>query len=607
MFLLSISRTVPAFDEPGLTKTVWSHGAFADAGWKVATWTDSLLGEAIATPQRFALREAAPRTGSGERMLLCSCELDAASLRGTLFRVANSGRAVYHHVTWNGSVLVASHLRLLKAAGVDCRETAGILPELLLYRQACPPRTLLEGVEQLAAGDRGELSLVNGSWVIRRVPGYCPPLVDQSLAGGANDPAVVAKMREKITGAIHRPGVQGSSIGCLLSGGLDSSVITAAVHETGVRDTFSCVYPFEDAATDTEYRYATSAAQALGTRHEVHLPTMSDYLHGAIDATAIAEEPVMHLQSVLVHLLCKDVLRPRGYSLVPCGEGADGMFGGRLQRLLTTFAKAPYKKRLLELPGVASLLREISRRTNRWGMIADLAPRTWRSSAPFTDPDHILWSLAVFGDRDWIRGFTNCSDADMVGRRPTVMAPFAGRDLRDCVSILALLSESSETQVIWGKLGEAEGMCFTYPYLDQEVSDFTYSIPWGAKLAGPKPVLRAVAREMGIPDEIVFRPKASFDVDPRRWGSRGGVFEPLVQLAFPAVNETSLRQLQSPYVFKAHTLWTVIGYGLWKRLFVGGESVQSLHAELDRAMETLKVGDAYRTPGRLPSSTGGAS
>jgi len=455
-------------------------------------------------------------------------------------------------------------------------------------------------VLQLAAGDGADICVVNGKWKLTRLPGFMPPPATEQYAGGAMDACVVKLMREKIERAILKTSISGSNAGCLLSGGLDSSVITQVVkNHLGVRQTFSSVYPFEDATTDKEYRYAISASEALGTCHQVHIPSMSSYLHGTLDAIWIAEQPTMHLQTVLVHVLCKDVLKPHGYKVVPCGEGADGMFGGRLQRLLSAFATHPYKKRALELPGVASALKFISCRTNRWGMISELADKKWSRMTLFSDPSHILWTLASFGDRQWITDHLKCSPADLIGERPKVMTPYLGRDLRDCTSILALLSESAETQVIWGKLGEASGMCFTYPYLDEEVMDLTYSIPWEAKLTGPKPILRAVARSLGISEAIVARPKSSFDIDPSKWGVQGGVFEPLVALAAAVIDERVIRELQSTYVFKAHMLWTLINYAIWKRLFVLNEPIEKLHAELDASMERLGVGDSYRSPGRV--------
>lgn len=599
MLLIIISQSSQTAQHPGLTRQVWSAGAFAAAGWQVTIWSDPLLAHIEHDTENLHIDELVPRCGPGERVPLIRCRFDARNLAACIRRVANSGRALYHHIAADGSVILSTHLSLMKATGIPWRENTDMLPELFLYRQACAPRTLISGIDQLAAGDGAQLSCTRGSWVLRRLPDYNPPRADAAYAGGANDSALVASLENRLVAAIGGSGASASRYGCLLSGGLDSSVITAVLRRIGVANTCSAAYPFEDEANDTEYQYASSAAHALNTRHDIYMPTMSDYLHGTIDSIAIAEEPVMHLQSVLVHLICKEVLRPRGVTVVPCGEGADGMLGGRLQRLLTSFMGNPLSKFALELPGVSLALRAISHRTNRWGMIADIAGRSWRPGAPFTDPNHILWSLAVFGDRPWIRRVLNCSDAAMVGSRPTVMATYAGRDLRDCVSILALLSESSQTQVLWSKLAEAQGMCMTYPYLDDSVANLIYSVPWEAKLSGPKPLLRAVARSLGINEAIVARPKASFDVSPRRWASRYGVFEPLVQLALPLIDQHAIRELQSDYVLKAHTIWTLINHCIWKRLFILGESTESLHEQLDRSMHDLRVLDTYRTGGRI--------
>ncbi len=595
MFLLQVlrSRDIPAKPaELSQTATLALPG-----GYVAYASCDHFLGYVGASSDTLSVGERAPGAAA---MPLVNVTLTTRGnfAKGTMERIAHSGRSLYYHMGYGGCLFVSSHLRFLMAAGVPMRETIGQLPELYLYRHVCPPRTLIEDVFQLAVGDTAKLTLegANG-WKVERIPGFMPPQQDQSLSGGAEDSAVVNAMRDALEAATLRPDERGDRVGCILSGGVDSSILTAVnAHKLGSSKSFSSAYPFEDAASDTEYRYATTAAKALGTTHEVYIPTVADYLHGVIDAIATAEIPVMHLQSVLVHLLCKNVLKQQGCTLVPCGEGADGMYGGRLQRLFTAFTQHPMRKKVLELPGVAPLLRTISRYTNRWGMIADLADRPWDANSPVTDHRHAIYTFAMFSDRRWLRHHLKCTDELMVRDRVKTMAPYAGRDPRDCVSILAFLSETAETQALWGRLAEAQGMCFTYPFQDPAVSDLTYRIPWEAKLRGSKPVARAAAVALGVPKDIVYRPKASFDIDPHKWASRGGIFEPLIPLAAPMVGEATLRELQTPYVFKAHTLWTVINYALWKRMFLNNETAKSLHAKLDDSMRTLGVAEAYAKP-----------
>lgn len=592
MFFIAVSRRCAPTTFPQAELTSWSQGVFAQAGWTVNCLVDPLLGRHEPSPFELICGEHAP--GGGKRMPLTTIRFDAARLLISLRREPDTGRTIFHHVARDGTLLLSSHLSLLREWGIPWRESENLLPELLLYRHPCSPASMIEGVQQLVTGDRADIRLEHDRWVLRRTTDYSPPTQDPSLADFATNPRHMARLRDAMTEAINRPGVDRSTIGCLTSGGLDSSIITSVLHRQGVSDTFSIVYPFEDVATDREFQYATTAAASIGTRHEVHIPSTSDFLHGTIDAIAAAEQPTMHLQSVLIHLLCKDVLARRGCRVVPCGEGADGLFGGRLQRILSDFIESPWKRHLLGLPGVAPVLRAISRRTNRWGMIADIAGRRVTKASGVHDPRHILWSFAIFGDRDWIRRHCSCTDAAMIGSRPIAIEPHATRDLRDCVSMLALLSESSETQVIWSRLAEAQGMCFTYPYLDTTISDIAYSIPWETKQVGPKPIIRALARSLDLPESIVARPKASFDVKPERWAIPGGVFEPLVSIAAAAFDEQALRSLQSSYVFKAQTLWTVINLAIWRRLHVQGEPLGRLHAELDQAMGRLGVDASYR-------------
>ncbi len=117
-------------------------------------------------------------------------------------------------------------------------------------------------------------------------------------------------------------------VATLLSGGMDSSVLTAiARDDLSAYDTYSSSYPFDGFETNSEQKYALSAANALGTRHTLFAPTAGDFLTGFVEALAAAESPLHHLQSTLLYLLFKvpipgplrpDYLRLVGrYSLRP--------------------------------------------------------------------------------------------------------------------------------------------------------------------------------------------------------------------------------------------------------------------------------------------------
>jgi hypothetical protein len=75
--------------------------------------------------------------------------------------------------------------------------------------------------------------------------------------------------------------------------------------------------------------------------------------------------------------------------------------------------------------------------------------------------------------------------------------------------------------------------------------------------------------------------------------------EPLIAVAAKGVDEPTLRSLQSPEIYKAQTLWTMINLGIWRRLFIHGEAPHQLHEELDAEMRRLGVHQVFNNAGRV--------
>ncbi|MCX5690313.1 MAG: chitobiase/beta-hexosaminidase C-terminal domain-containing protein, partial [Planctomycetota bacterium] len=157
VLLIVISKNAQTAQHQGLSRTVWSSGAFAAAGWQVTVWSDQLLSHTDQNADGLQVHESVPRTGAGTRVPLLSCRFDAKTLAASIHRVANSGRGFYHHIASDGSVVMSTHLALMKSTGIPWRENTDMLPELFLYRQACAPRTLISGIHQLVAGDTAQV------------------------------------------------------------------------------------------------------------------------------------------------------------------------------------------------------------------------------------------------------------------------------------------------------------------------------------------------------------------------------------------------------------------------------------------------------------------
>jgi asparagine synthetase B (glutamine-hydrolysing) len=148
-----------------------------------------------------------------------------------------------------------------------------------------------------------------------------------------------------------------------------------------------------------------------------------------------------------------------------------------------------------------------------------------------------------------------------------------------------MTGDTLATQGIWSKVGEAAGHILHYPFNDEPLTDYAFSLPWSLKSDPPKLVLRDAARLLDVPDFVLDRPKRGFGIRPERWAPPGGVFEPLLALATGVYEERDLRELQTAEPLRAFTLWNALNHAIWRRLWIDGEPVERLLGELDEAME----------------------
>ncbi|MEC4717920.1 N-acetylglutaminylglutamine amidotransferase [Noviherbaspirillum sp. CPCC 100848] len=128
--------------------------------------------------------------------------------------------------------------------------------------------------------------------------------------------------------SVKRRLVSDVPVGVLLSGGLDSSLITGLLADAGTRDlrTYSIGFDAVDAEAGDEYYYSDLIAKHYGTVHEkLHIP--ADHLLRSLpDAIAAMSEPMVSHDCVAFYLLSQAVSRHS--RVVQSGQGADEVFGG---------------------------------------------------------------------------------------------------------------------------------------------------------------------------------------------------------------------------------------------------------------------------------------
>lgn len=494
------------------------------------------------------------------------------TLKVSVYPVA--AQHVFYCVDAEGNFFLSSHIALLRQVGVPIEPDPKVLPEFLVYRVVAPPRTLFRNIRRVpTAGDitvqlKGEILEVNEQRL-----GYVPPEPTE----GKPEAEMVNQVAEILKASVSRLQPVAHRLATLLSGGLDSSTVaTIARNQLSVRDTYSTAFPFDRFETNFEQKYALSGASALSTRHTLFTPTATDYLTGFIEALEVAEAPLDHLQSVLLHLLFKHAI-PGRIDMLLTGVSADTALGGNFQ---FQWSQAPsLRRRLFSLPPSRLALRLLSRRWTGAQQLSQTITAARNLALPITDPLSPAWGVGAYGDFDWVRTHYGASRDDVISFRRSLLQPFLDRPFHD-VFVIYYLNFSGTGAEVWSKLAEGQRKVLCCPFQSKDLLDAAFSIPWEAKLKSAKNIVRSVGRRLGVPESVLARPKQSFGIVTNRWAERDGPLEPLIALAAKVVDIKQLRMLQGTAPTTSMTLWNLLNYAVLVRLFVRGESKQSLLDEL---------------------------
>lgn len=575
MFVLSCRKERAAIDVPGLVGRTWVSGAM-----HVVLARDARTSRLEDQAHGFRFLDPAPGADGAGTNAPVALRHDAREERLVISAGPSADTAVYYHLDGTGGFTCASHVHLLRAAGVPIEENTRLLPEYFRYRYVTPPHTLYKDVWQLAKADL-EVSLSGDRCVPLRPRRY---RIFPEPAHGPCDPDELVQG----TLEIFETSLQGleavrDRVVVPLSGGMDSSVLfRLGQRRFGLGDAYSAGYPFEAERDNRERRYAASAARAFGARHHYYAGTTERYLEAVIRAIAAAEEPIHHLQSAMIDLLFRDHVPPEK-DVVVLGVGASGVFGTPLHGLIRSHRRHPALYDALAVAPIRRLLENASRRTGRGRRLVKTVRLSRRLELPTSDPANVIWSVDSYGDPEWICERFGCSEAALVQSRAELVRPYADLGLLEGIAVIDLFDK---TQFLWGKILRSLGRRTHYPFMQQDLQQHVLAAPWPLRLKATKHVLAEVARRLGIPEFIVRRAKSGFGVRRGDWALPGGPLQPLVPLAASVVDEAELRSLQSRQPERAMGFWCLLNYALWRRICIDQEPAEALVSELREGRRT---------------------
>jgi asparagine synthase (glutamine-hydrolysing) len=194
------------------------------------------------------------------------------------------------------------------------------LDEVCTFWTPIAPRTIFDGIYELPPGstltvdERGVT--VKRYWQLE-YPSRIEPMKEAECA---------ERLLELLMDATRIRLRADVPVGAYLSGGLDSSVVTALIRRvsTAPLKTFSVAFEAEEF---DESRYQDEVVRWLGTDHHAIRCSDEDVARAFPDVVWHAETPLLRTAPAPLFLL-SDQVRRQGFKVVLTGEGSDEILGG---------------------------------------------------------------------------------------------------------------------------------------------------------------------------------------------------------------------------------------------------------------------------------------
>ncbi len=403
---------------------------------------------------------------------------------------------------------------ILAAAGVDRSIDPQALEDYLAFSVIPGKRTIFKSVAKLPPGHTLSVSPGNFDaaprryWRLRTEP-------DDALNADQWKEAISAKFRETV--AAHR--IADVPVGAFLSGGLDSSAVTAALVESGAGpvQTFSIGFN-EDRFS--ELPHARRVAERFGTRHfeEIVTPQAAQSLD---DLVTYFDEPFADASAIPTMYLSR--LARRHVKVVLSGDGGDEAFGG-YARYAHDLREAAVRAKL-----PAGLRRRLLGPLSRLWPKTDWLPRRLRLKTALSNlslDDADAYANTVAQCRLPLRRRLLHGDvrARLNGHRPEdlIVRAFRGTTpddpLRGMISadVDVLLPDDFLTKV--DRASMSVGLEVRPPLVDHEFLELAARAPSSLKIRGgeTKWLFKQIC-DGWLPPEIVRRPKQGFDLPVDEW------------------------------------------------------------------------------------------
>lgn len=302
-------------------------------------------------------------------------------------------------------------------------------------------------------------------------------------------------------------------LGTFLSGGIDSSIITAiAAQGTKHLNTFSIGYKDEPLFDETYY--AELVAKKYNTNHTVFLLKNEDLFANLHQMLDYIDEPFADSSSLAVNILSMHTKKHVKVAL--SGDGADELFAGYNKHAAELKARrGGFKAQLVK--SIHPLLKQLpkSRNSKTGNKIRQF--EKFAEGMKLNNKER-YWRWAGYASDLKVENLLNKINTQEYQKRKNEILQNINNDYNSILLTDMQLVLENDMLVKVDRMSMSQSLEVRVPFLDHKIVDFAFSLPANFKIEGNqrKKIVKDSFRSM-LPKELYHRKKQGFEVPLLKW------------------------------------------------------------------------------------------
>jgi asparagine synthase (glutamine-hydrolysing) len=302
-------------------------------------------------------------------------------------------------------------------------------------------------------------------------------------------------------------------VGVFLSGGYDSTAVTALLQKNSAQKIKTFTIGFEDPKFN-EAHHAKSVADYLGTEHHEHTCTYKDALDIVEQLPNIYDEPFGDISAIPTTLVSR--MAREKVTVALSADGGDEIFAGypkyfNAVNRINQLGKVPQGLQNIAAAFISASIHSDPSRQNKWSKLKD-----YLQSGSAVKRFDIISQASTFYETSQlinhpvINADTPFDEADRINNSNDLLSCFQAIEYKTYMvdDILQKVDRATMSTSLEGR----------EPFLDQRIIEFVAKLPSTFKYKDGigKYILKDIVHDY-VPKEIMERPKMGFGVPLESW------------------------------------------------------------------------------------------